>query len=55
MPGDAVVRTEEPIGNNVDKEGLKRMIELRLKAGAITCKVKGKVLVLSSVNPRMYV
>lgn len=40
MPGDAVVQTEEPIGSNVDQANLDRMIKLRIKAGAITCKIE---------------
>ena len=35
MADKAVVKTEEPIADNVKEAGLKRLIKLRLKAGAI--------------------
>lgn len=42
MPGDATVNTEEPIADGVDDAGLQRLIKLRLKAGAIRCRVEDR-------------
>ncbi len=40
MADKATVKTEEPIAGNVKEAGLKRLIKLRLKAGAIRCVVE---------------